>query len=368
MLVAVRAALILVVALAAASCGESDPTSAPEGSLPLTAGPDSTAGTDSTPPDSAAGTDSTAGMDSTLAADTLGSSADSVVTTAATAGGVPFGPYGLFANVTDFEWGPAPFTSSLDNTFSGSIVQRISAARQKGHRLLMAMTGGNSSEYTTNGKFDLAKWKARMGSFNTAAIKKAVADGVADGTIVGNKLIDEPETPKWGGVLTKPKIDDMARYVKSMFPTLPVGISYGAPGFKWRTSERYQVVDFVVTQYAWAYNSGNVTAWRDEVLGWARAEGVTPGFSMNILDGGVVDKTGTWDCPGTGGKGTLAGRCRMTADQVRTYGRAIGPEGCVMLMWRYDDAFMAKSTNVSAFRDVASLLASKPRRSCKRPG
>jgi hypothetical protein len=38
-----------------------------------------------------------------------------------------------------------------------------------------------------------------------------------------------------------------------------------------------------------------------------------------------------------------------------------------MQMWRYDDAFMSKSTNQSAFRDVASLLNSKPRRSCKRP-
>ncbi|HYC32538.1 MAG TPA: hypothetical protein VEB59_09650, partial [Gemmatimonadales bacterium] len=279
----------------------------------------------------------------------------------------PYGTYGLFANVTEFEWGPAPFSGSLDNTFAGSIVNRISAARKRGHRLVMAMTGGNSREYTTNGRFDLAKWKARMNTFNTAAIRKAVADGVADGTIVANKILDEPETPKWGGVLTKPKLDDMARYVKNMFPTLPVGISYGAPGFKWRTSERFLVVDFVITQYAWSYNQGNVTAWRDEVLRWARAEGVRPAFSLNILDGGVADKTGGWDCPGTGGKGTLTGRCRMTADQVRTYGGAIGPSGCAMLMWRYDDAFMSKSANVTAFRDVASLLKSKPRPSCRRP-
>jgi hypothetical protein len=38
-----------------------------------------------------------------------------------------------------------------------------------------------------------------------------------------------------------------------------------------------------------------------------------------------------------------------------------------MLMWRYDDAFMAKSANQSAFRDVGSLLATKTRRSCRRP-
>ena len=126
------------------------------------------------------------------------------------------------------------------------------------------------------------------------------------------------------------------------------------------------VLDWVSVQYVWNYNKGNVNAWRDEVVNFAKANGVTPMFSLNLLNGGVRDQSGGWDCPNTGGKGTKTSYCRMTADQVRTYGRAAGPAGCAMLMWRYDDAFMAKSTNVSAFKDVASLLNSKPRRSCKR--
>jgi hypothetical protein len=36
-------------------------------------------------------------------------------------------------------------------------------------------------------------------------------------------------------------------------------------------------------------------------------------------------------------------------------------------MWKYDNIFMSKSDNVSAFKDVASLLDSKPQPSCKRP-
>jgi hypothetical protein len=339
---AVRAALPLLAALLAASCNQAESPSAPEESAPQALGADS------------------ASSDTVATADSLG-------TAALIGSGIPYGPYGLYANVTEFEWGPKPFTGSVDNTFAGSIIQRINAARQQRHRLLMAMTGGNAREYLTNGKFDLAKWKARMNTFNTAAIKKAVADGVADGTIVGNKIIDEPETPKWGGVFTKPMIDGMAKYVKNMFPTLPVGVGQGAPGFRWRSFEHYKVVDWVSSQYQWSFNSGGITSWRDQVLSWARAEGVTPAFGLNIMDGGVNDRTGAWDCPGTGGKGTIAGRCRMTADQVRTWGKAIGPAGCAMTMWRYDDVFMSKSANVSAFQDVASLLNSKPRRSCKRP-
>ena len=323
-----RAALLLAVLVTAASCSDANDPSAP---------------TEGLPPDALA------------------------PSPAITYTGIPFGPYALYANTTDFEWGPAPFTTSLDNAgYPNAIVNRITAARQQRHRLILAMTA-DRAYYITNGKFDLAKWKSRMNTLNTTTIKKAVADGVADGTIVANKLIDEPEIPQWGGVLTKPMIDQMATYAKSIFPTLPMGITHGAGGFKWRSTERYKVLDWVGVQYSHNYNNGNAAGWRDEVLTFARANGVAPAFSLNILNGGVRDQTGSWDCPNTGGKGTISTYCRMTADQVRSYGTAAGPYGCVMLMWKYDDAFMAKSANVTAFKDVASLLNSKPRPSCKRP-
>jgi hypothetical protein len=328
MLASARAALLLVLALHAASCGESDTPSSPEAAPP----------TDPPAPESPV-----------------------------SYSGIPYGPYGLWGSTTEVQWGPGPFTGSLENSsFPNSLVKRIEAARQQRLRLVLAMTAG-PSEVITNGKFDLAKWKAKMNTLNTSAIKKAVADGVADGTIVGNKLMDEPESPQWGGVPTKAMIDQMATYAKKIFPTLPMGIGNGAPGFKWRSGERYKVLDWVSVQYVWNYNQGNVTAWRDEVLNFARANGVTPMFSLNLLNGGVRDKTGAWDCPNTGGKGTKTSFCRMTSDQVRVYGRTIGPSGCAMLMWRYDDAFMSKTANKSAFQDVASLLNSKPRRSCRRP-
>ena len=320
---AARAALLLVVALHAASCGETDLTSSPE-VVPAT---------------------------------------DPAVSYA----GIPYGPYDLWESTTSLKWGPGPFTASHDNAFlPTTMAQRIAAARSKGVRLVLAMTGG-PNEVTTNGKFDLAKWKARMDRLNTSAIKNAVADGVADGTIVGNKLIDEPEQEKWGNVPTKAMIDEMATYAKRIFPTLPMGIGHAASGFKWRSGERYRVLDWVVVQYASHYNDGDVTTWREQVLNFARNNGVRPMFSLNILNGGVRDRTGGWDCPNTGGKGTRTTYCRMTSDQVRTYGRTIGPFGCALLMWRYDGAFMSKAANQSAFKDVASLLNSKPRPSCRRP-
>jgi hypothetical protein len=282
--------------------------------------------------------------------------------------GLPYGPIGLWQSATSVEWGPAPFTGTQNYTDAGGVVTQISTARSKKQRLILAMTGGLSTRYTTNGKFDMTKWKNKLNTFNTSTIRNAIAAGVADGTIIGNQLMDEPETPKWGGVVSKAVIDQMATYAKKMFPSMPMGVNVGPPTYsKWRTSEHYQVLDYVLYQYNYWVTSGNIAAWRDGALAAAKRDGVTPAFSLNILNGGVQDRTGTWDCAGTGGVGTRYPNCRMTADQVKNWGKAIGVAGCAMQMWRYDDAFMSKSANQDAFRSVASLLASTPRRSCRRP-
>src|SRR5262245_1449025 len=328
MFLALRAPLLLALALPVASCDDTDSPVSPRADTPA----------DVPAPDPAVASN-----------------------------GIPYGPYNLWSSTTEVEWGPSPFTSSLDAaSFANSIVKRITAARQMHLRIMLAMTDGVDLN-RSGSKFDLGKWKARMNTLNTAEIRKAVADGVADGTIVANKMLDEPESPQWGGVLTKAMLDQMAAYGKNIFPTLPMGVTHGAPGFKWQSGSRYKVVDWVGVQYVWNYNKGNIGGWRDEVLNFAKANGVTPAFSLNILNGGVRDQTGAWDCPNSGGKGTKSTYCRMTADQVATYGKTAGPYGCVMLMWKYDDAFMSKSANVAAFKDVASLLNSKPRRSCRRP-
>lgn len=325
---AARAALLLLLSVPLASCDESDGPSSPGTALP----------------------------------------ADVPATAAAVSySGIPFGPYDLWGSTTGLKWGPAPFTVSHDNAYlPTSLVQRIDAARRKRVRLVLVLTGGPNN-VTTNGKFDLGKWKSRMNKLNTTAIKKAVADGVADGTVVANKLLDEPEHPKYGGVLTKAMIDEMATYARKIFPTLPMGVGHGAPGFKWRSGERYKSLDWVGVQYVWGYNKGNIGAWRNQVLNFAKTNGVRPMFGLNILNGGVPDTKGAWDCAGTGGKGTRAPNCRMTAEQVRTWGRAIGPSGCALLMWQYDQAFMSNAANQAAFKDVASLLNSKPRGNCRRP-
>ena len=281
--------------------------------------------------------------------------------------GIPFGPFALW-KLSALKWGPEPFTASHNFASADSLVAQINAARAKKQRLVVAMTGGGTDRYTTDGQFDMAKWKAVMNTYKQSALKKTVAAAVSDGTIIGNLLIDEPETAGWGTVLTKPMIDQMAAYVKSIFPTLPVGVNHGPPGYTWRSWERYTRVDYAVYQYAHWVTNGDVVAWRDAVLAQAALDGVKTGLSLNILNGGAQDRDGTYDCtgPDQGGLGTRFPNCWMTPDQLRTWGLALTPNACVMLMWQFDTTYMSNSANLEAFQDIAALAASKPRPRCKR--
>ena len=313
----------------------------------------------SDPPDAAA--DSTG---SVIPLDSSGA-----VLAAVTYTGIPYGPSSLWT-LNKLNYGPAPFTASQNYISADTLIQQSNAARNKGHRLVLAMTGGESTRYTTNGQFDMTKWKARMNTYNRSSLKTAVAAAVADGTVIGDQMIDEPETVRWGTVLTKPMIDQMAVYVKSIFPTLPVGLNHGPPGYKWRATEHFTKVDYVLYQYNHYITSGNVVAWRDAVLAQSKLDGVATALSLNILNGGKQDRgDGYYDCAGAGqaGFGTKYPNCQMTSDQVRTWGKALVPSACFMMMWRYDAAYMAKSANLLAFKDIAALAASKPKPSCKRP-
>jgi len=124
--------------------------------------------------------------------------------------GLAYGPVALWdGNKPRF--GPQPFSASTNSVNADTIILQINAARNKGQRLVLALAGVKSTQLTTNGAFDLAKWKSLMNTYNKTAIKNAVAAAVSDGTVIGNQVIDEPEKAKtWGSAINKTTIDQMA--------------------------------------------------------------------------------------------------------------------------------------------------------------
>jgi plastocyanin len=282
--------------------------------------------------------------------------------------GIPFGLHNLWTTATTTQSsGVAAYSSSQDYVAPGELVGHIAAARARGIRLVLVMTGRAHDRYKTDGVFDQAKWEAAMDAFDTPAIRDAVAAGVADGTIIGNSVMDEPQqsgtdAKDWGppGTMTKVRVDGMCSYVKAIFPTLPVGVGHDHNAFE--PGNSYQVCEFIIVQYA--ARKGSVATWRDGALSLAARDGLGVIFSLNLLDGGTQDKTGAWDCPGTGGLGTHGTNCRMTPAQVRDWGKFLGQAGCALLSWRYDGTFMAKPENQAAISDVTITLWRLPQAPC----
>jgi hypothetical protein len=276
--------------------------------------------------------------------------------------GVPFGPFQGWSDVT-LKANMAVFNVSMDATTASNILPRITEARTRGAHLMPAMTGGAHAAYLTNDVFDKTKWTARLQTFNTSAIRQAVAAAVADGTIIGANVMDEPFHPSWGGTMTKVRVDSMCADYKAIFPTLPIGPTHDDDDFE--PTKSYRVCDFITSQYRKA--KGDVNTFRERGLALAQRDGHSIAFSMNIMDGGDKDLDGVWDCLGTGGMGTYGNNCRMTAAQLKAFGLALLPAGCAALMWRYDDTFMANTGNQAAFKTIADSLSRVTRKSCRRP-
>lgn len=274
--------------------------------------------------------------------------------------GIPVGLWGLLSS----DVARGPYTFSADAYAPGTILSHLSQARSQGLKVLMNMTGGAHVNYMTNGVFDMAKWVAKMDSYNTPAIRAAVAAGVADGTIIGNSVMDEPQNTSiynsWGpaGTLNKARVDTMCAYVKNMFPTLQVGVVHDYSVLEPQVN--YQHCEWVMSQYR--LSKGEVTRYRDGALAFGRRSGVAIMFSLNILHGGVPGTT----CPKyfDDPQGDL---CPMTPEQLRSWGLTLGSVGCALNMWRHAPDYFNDPANQAAVRDIADSLANLPRRPCTRP-
>jgi hypothetical protein len=283
--------------------------------------------------------------------------------------GTPMGIFGLLT----FNVEPRQYTLSVEGYTNKNVIPRIAEAKRKNIRLLLTLTGGSHKKYMTNDVFDMAKWRAYMDTYNDPAIKAAIAAAVADGTIIGNSVMDEPANVSgyvpgvvnekknyWGppGTMKKVMVDDMCRYVKDMFPTLPVGVLHDHRIFE--PEKGYQHCEFLVSQYRGS--KGNVNSFRDGGLAWTRRYNMSIIFSLNVIQGGDPGKT----CLKLGDDphGNL---CPMSADQLRDWGITLGSAGCALIMWRYYPQYIEKPEIQRSLTDVAAALARVPRKSCGRP-
>jgi hypothetical protein len=288
---------------------------------------------------------------------------------APTPAGIPFGPFGLFASNTTFDYGPAPFTLTLNSVSPSGLPAMLAAARAAGLRMILDMTGGSHSTYLTDGVFDPAKWITKLETFNTATCRDAIAAGVADGTILAACLIDEANHSSWGGAFSQDAglLDVLARESTRRFPTLPTAVTIQ---LGWHDQYVYTDVDYLIHQFSYdlrdvgtgEYHTGgdqDPAPYRDRALALAAIHQTKVIFSLNWLDGGsALDGC---PVPATGGPGTVAGQCRMTIAQAERAADVLTERGAYgLLFWRCDPTkFPFTAEQMAGFAQIAARLATR---------
>jgi hypothetical protein len=339
--------------LLSAGCGDSDQLS-PSTEAPATipgstdsagAVPTDSAGLplDSTllPPDSS-GYDSTAG---TVTVETLA---------AGTQPGIVFGSYGMeVSHLNSVHTG----TLRGGGITEDNILSMLSGIRAKGGRMVLKMCMGED-KYVKNpdGTFSLTKWKSLVDRF-----KKVNLDPyIADGTLLGHFLIDEPHrTAKWGGkVISQATVEAMALYSKQAWPNLATLVRV-APTWLASAPVTYRSLDAGWLQYG--SDKGDPARLVASETAIAKNKGLGLVIGLNILDGGNGS---------SGVRGWSRNKWAMSAAEIRTYGTALlnQPYGCGFFNWTYQffgPTYYSRTDIKSAMSELSSKAKAHVRTSCR---
>jgi hypothetical protein len=196
---------------------------------------------------------------------------------------------------------------------------------------------GNNPAYTTDGNFDLQKWKDNLLAWQTACEvdDDCIQPYIDDGTLVGHMLIDDIFTFS-GTDPTAAELDEMARYSEELFPGLMTFVRCKASDVLnlLPDGETYTHLDAVVNQYTnfQGFSDGPIAEYVAEQAAAADALGLAVINGLNIADGGDGS---------SGVDGWSSGMFAMSAEEIATYGEALldreaFPSLIMFLMWEYD--------------------------------
>jgi hypothetical protein len=253
------------------------------------------------------------------------------------AGGIPFGTFAQ--PVTAFG---ARFNGAQQNNGVEQLLGVLADVKARGGRVAIVMAGNNKYYKDAAGHFDFGKWKERINRFKAVNFSSYIADG----TIIGHYMIDEPNDPSnWNGQpVPGTMVDAMAQYSKSIWPTMAT-IARVEPG--------YFPLGMKYLDAAWAQylaRRGDVNDYIKRSVSDAQARGLTLIVGLNFQDGGTPN---------------LA---PMTASEVDTYGSALLSSGypCAFISWHYENAYLSGPGIGSALDRLRSMAQNRPARSCSR--
>jgi hypothetical protein len=229
----------------------------------------------------------------------------------------------------------------------------LNAARAAKARVIVSLAGGPGNYRNADGTFSLELWKQRVARFQGMDLSSYIADG----TLLGHYLMDEPFDPtNWGGqVLTFAEIEAMGQYSKQLFPTLTTMVR-AHPTWLAGYSGTWRYLDAAWAQYS--ARKGDVNNYIRYNVTSAKAQGLGLVIGLNTLDGG----DGSSGIPGT-----YAGAYAMSATEIRNYGKVLASDSyvCALMMWKYSSSYLGRPDIDSAMLDVSSAATNRPAAICR---
>jgi hypothetical protein len=271
--------------------------------------------------------------------------------------GIPFGETGLPPELF------RPPNTGAILPVSRSTVGAVLRAAQAGKlRLVLNLAGSGNHYRNPDGTFNMAVWKSRIDTYRDVDF----APYVTEGLILAHFLMDEPGAVNtWGGrAVSRADIEEMARYSKSIWPTLPTAVR-APPGWLLAGDTTYQNLDIAWAQWAGPGHSASrgLTAeqFRDANVAQAKQLGLGLVFGLNYLDGGDGSS-------GIRGTSPEADWWQMSAAELMHVGTvlAAAPYSCAFLSWRYQPEFERRPDVRAALDSVAAVAAARGGTSCLR--
>lgn len=250
---------------------------------------------------------------------------------------LPFGPKQLPSEL----FGDSPFTGAYVNAGSpGTLMKRLQLARAARIHLIIKLAGRRRLFQNQDGSFSLEMWKSNIDRLRGVDL----ASYVADGTVIGAELVNEPHVRgKWGGrIIMKEQLEAAAAYAKSIWSYLPVGAGRSDYVLKYAP---WKHLDFGHSQYH--MRKGDISNWRRETVQESKEAGVALLLSLNFYGGQVGNKP-------------------MTPQEVERLGSVLAMDtyACGLTGYAYEKEYYSLPGMQEAFAAVASVAAKHPAPPC----
>jgi hypothetical protein len=265
-----------------------------------------------------------------------------------TAAGIPFASFDL-----DNELLGAPYRASVRLPGPTDITKLLPNVRARGGQVMVMLSNHDSHVQNSDRTFNLEKWKEQVARFKDVNLQPFIADG----TLIGFLLIDEPDDPSnWGGQKIPPStVEEMARYSKQLWPGMTTFVR-SKPVYLGSTGIKFKYLDAGWAMYqSW---QGDVSSWVKTQVAAAKEAGIGLIVGLNVLNGGTE---------ASGIKGTKGNFYAMSPSQLRSWGTILmnEPYACGFFNWRYDSRYNALPDIQEAMTALAQMAESHPKTPCR---